>query len=451
MMDILTYNEVKKVGTKVDDLKDSRGLSPNRFSEPCFAVVTVYSSNYWGTEVYDHNLNKIGADIRVKENYNSYYTSSSSELANSAYTTARSDSYTGTGSNRGNGTSMVGHLGHNSIQVAPDGSFSFTYNNKSSQRDVGTWLHSSRPDLTINMSSGDYWISKRTYVLSDNNLFGEATKSIDGLSSNNRYGTISYNEKTKKLAIVESDGSYQHRLNVWDNIEPPQNFDDNAGFFSQLVSDNHIQTNYFTAKPATNGTEDNYRGVVILCDNGDVVVSKMIPSWGFYSFKFSYDDTTNSYTVPTGTLWQQNWTTSYGVEHGLQYGIRFQISNSGKYVIAYAPSYYYGSGYYFAITEVATGKIRYSYSANSSYGYSFVPWGDNDFLMSCSADANGGVGMSIYPIVSKKQFDGTADSSEATLGSKISGVIDSYYWGTNYPYIVPIMNQDYTKFIGEKR
>lgn len=447
-MDVLTLNEVKKVGKKVDNLASSGVLNADRFQEPCFGVVTLHGTTYWGVEVYDHNLNKVASEKRWNESYHSYETSTSTELASTYYQNARTDNTTSTSSNKGNGTSMVGHLGHNAIQVAPDGSFSFTNNCRTSQRNVGTWLHSTRPDLTINMSSGDYWISKRSYVLSDNNLFGEATKSIEGLSSTARQGTISYNEKTKKLAILESNGSYQHRLNVWDNVEPPQNFESNSDFFDQLTSDNHVQTDYFTGNPSNNGNEDNYRGVVTLCDNGDVVVSKMIPSWGFYTFKFAYDADTNTYTVPTDTLHEDSWTTSYGSDNGAQYGIRFQISNNGKYVIAYAPSYYYGSGYNLALVEVETGKVRHAKNNNSSNGYSFVPWGDNDFLMSESNNADSGRGLTLTPIVSKVNFEDDAEVDSATFASTLRNLIDSYYWSTNYPYIVPIMGQDYTKFIG---
>ena len=223
-MDILTINEIKKT------IKESK---KNRFNEPCFGVVSLYSNSQWGTQVYDHNLNKIGAVKRWRESYRSYETENATELANSQYSYATTNSTTSSSSNRGNGTSMSGHLGHNCIQVAKNGSFSFTYNNKASQRDIGTWVNSKTPNYTINLDGNKGFIGLRTYNISDKDtIFGNA-KTITGLNTNSKFGMISYNEKSKKLAIIESNGSYQIRLNVWSNVKAPTNFKTNEEFFGE--------------------------------------------------------------------------------------------------------------------------------------------------------------------------------------------------------------------------
>ena len=190
----------------------------HRFNQPAFAVVSIYSNANWGAQAYNHNLQKATATHRYNSAHKTY---NASELANTYYGGSTTNSTTSSGANRGNGTSMVGHLGHNCLQIAADGTFSFAINTNDTQTNVGTWVHNTTPHLTINMSNGDLWISKRSYAMTDRSVFGKPQSAL-GLNDVKRAGTLCYNERTRKLAILESDGSYKHRLNVWDKIKSPQ-------------------------------------------------------------------------------------------------------------------------------------------------------------------------------------------------------------------------------------
>lgn len=440
--DILTYNLVRKI------LAGKDKLDADRFKEPAFATMSLYSNGSWKSHVYNHYIQLIGTKEYSSSGYGSHYTVNS-ELAASFHSSAYSHSTTSSSANRGNGTSSVSHLGHNTIEVASNGEFAMHKNDKKSQRDVGTWVGNTTPNEVIFLEGDLAHIDSKNYK-SINNMssYKGAKATIANLNGQNKYGTISYNQTIKKLAIVESDGSYQHRVLVWTDVEPPSKFNTNAEFFGQLLSTNMITSGWFTGKPSSNSTEDNYRGSVVLCDNGTVILSKMIPSWGMYCIEF-IEDGSGNYTIPTTTLWQQNWTTTYGMANGNQYGVRFQISNNGKYVISYCPSYYYGSGYYYTITEVASGKVLRKHLNDSSYGYTFAPIRDNDFIVGKSVNADGSAGVSIFTLSTLEAFSTETHGDEFNGGGAIElNIFENGYSSTDYPYIVPILDQDYSKFLG---
>ena len=445
MIEALIYKKVKDIEDNLTKAVDSN-LAKDRMNEPCFATVSLYSSSQWGTKIYDHNLNLI-ASKRYGGDGSSGTTIS--ELAHNfhGYTNGNVNSSSSTIQ----GTSSLSYLGHNRIDVAKDGNFHFHDADRESQLNVGTWVNNSTPNLTINFKNGYGWIGFRSYKSSEeNSQFGEKY-GVSGLNDSGEVGTIGYNEKSKTLAIVESDGTYNHRLNIWTDVKSPKYFKTNAEFFGQLTSENITQTGYFTGKPSSNSIEDNYRGVVVVADTGEVTVTKMIPSWGTYAFVFGIDSTTGNYVVPATTIWSDNYTTTYGSANGEEYGIRFQISNSGKYVVAYAPAYYYGSGYQATITEVSTGKLMGKAYRNTSNGFSFVPWRDNDFLISESENADSGDGVRIYPLQMINNFNSTTVTGATFVPSALmEQLFDNAYTSTDYPFIVPIMSQNFTKFVGER-
>jgi hypothetical protein len=270
------------------------------------------------------------------------------------------------------------------------------------------------------------------------------------MNDSKRVGTIGYNELTKKLAILESNDKYGHRLNVWSDVRSPAKFSSSEEFFNQLTEDNVIQTGWCTANPSQSTAEDNYRGTIVVCDNGDVVVTKMIPSKDTYSVKYVFDSVTNKYSVPEEVLWKHTYTTSYGFEQGNYCGIRFQISNNGKYVLSYSPTYYYGSGINLAIIEVSSGKIIHSSLDDSTYGYSLVPLADQNFMISKSINADSGVGMTTSILHLKSLFANTEDKAKFPLGDWTQRALDTSYYSTDYPYLVPVISGALSKFVGKK-
>ena len=183
----------------------------------------------------------------------------------------------------------------------------------------------------------------------------------------------------------------------------------------------------------------------MLCDYYDVVVTKMIPADVTYVIR--YVKTGETYAVPTSVIWGDYYTTTYGHEKGNAFGIRFQISNNGQYVIAYTPAYYYGSGALLTITDTATSKVLTLAYKDATYGYSFAPIGDIDFVMCKSVSADNGVGAAIQTMPMYEAFRDTADGMSYTGHAPMLNTFDTSQHGTDYPYIIPIVNMNLSKFI----
>jgi hypothetical protein len=252
--------------------------------------------------------------------------------------------------------------------------------------------------------------------------------------------------------MLESDGSYNHRINVWSNVESPATFTLNDDFFGTTNMDDAsvIQSGWFTGRPTQQDEEDNYRACVVLCDNNDVVVSKMIPHWGWYTMKFTWDDATSSYTIPAGTEWQDSWTTSYGRGNGWSYGMRHNVSMDGKYVWAYCASYYYNSGHFLTVTRVSDGKMMHNEWKNSSQGCFFIPWRDNSMLYGISHNADGDEGMYIWANDIKDLMERNNNNTVnwGIENNRLYRTIDTGGHSTMYPSMKQMIQQDFYKFVG---
>jgi hypothetical protein len=439
--------------------------SPDRFKEPCFATVGHESGSAWGgTVVYDHNLNLVGQYTRT----NSGYSSSSqitdwggTELGNDhsegLYTQSQVDSQS---TSRGALTCGSGLTGHMCAQVTKTGEYSYQYANQGGQvmKMVGTWLHNSTPDLSIFMGDSQNWIATRSNTNSGESkagFFGEVDTSLWGtrsVGSNSRYGTISYNEKTKQFALMESNGSYDNKIHVWSNVESPARFTHSKDFFGpdNLQAQYHVESGWGSnSRPSANGSEDNYRGCVVMCDNGDVTVFKMVPHYGAYAFKFVWDGSSYS----TGqNQWNASYSTSYGIDQGDRYGMRHNVSMDGKYVWAYCPRYYYGSGYMISMTRVSDGKMLHEHWGSNSSGAQFIPFRDSGMIHARSDNADSGRGMQCWKVDLKDLFMRYANNSTVNLNLSYNrnyDTVDTQGYSTNYPFIVQIMSQDMYKFIGK--
>jgi hypothetical protein len=435
----------------------------DRFLEPCFYTMGQENGTGWGgTMCYDHNLN-LAAVAKRGDSYNGGFMMindwGGSEMGEQRYWAAQTQSTVDSSSHdRGAGTSAQGLLGHRGITVANDGTFTYKFTDKVSQRNVGTWLHNSTPDLAIFNDNSENYVASRSYNISSNNhTRGNAYGGFwnaRGCNSEARYGTQSYNEQTKKFCMLESDGNYNYRINVWSNVESPAKFNNSKDFYStsNFNDATRVQSDWCSVKPTNQSEEDNYRATVVMTDTGDVVVSKMIPHWGFFTVKFVADavDVT-SYTVPTDYEWAHSWTTTYGMEQGNDFGIRHNVSMDGKYIWAYCPAYYYGAGYILTITRVSDGKMLHHYDDDSTYGAQFIPWRDDKMLFGRSINADGDEGMYIWTVDLKEIFIQYENNTQQWgIGDfRLYRTIDTVGHSTNYPFIGQMMNQDMYKFIGQ--
>jgi|LWDU01.1.fsa_nt_gi hypothetical protein len=442
------------------------GLSPKRFLEPCFTTYGQDGGTSWGgTFVYDHNLNLV-AHRKRGNGYGPGGTSQftdwgGSEFGEQFYWAARTQNDPGSSSDdRGNGTSCASLVGDRGLTISNNGEFTWHHPGRKSQSSVGTWVHNRTPDVSIFNDNSEQWIGPRSYRNADctgGMSYGEAYTGMwnaRNINSNDRHGTQGYNELTKKFVIMESDGSYNHRITVWSNVESPSTLTDSSEFYGATNMDDstQVQSGWFTSRPTNQDTEDNYRGVVVMCDNGDVVVSKMIPHWGFYTMKFTWDESTNSYTVPTGTEWQDSWTTSYGYANGQAFGIRHNVSMDGKYVWAYSAAYYYNSGHYMTVTRVSDGKMLHSEWKGSSQGCFFIPWRDSSMLYGVSHNADGDEGMYAWANDFDDLFE-RHNNNTVNWGienHRLYRTFDTAGHSTNYPAMKQMMNQDFYAFLGDE-
>lgn len=418
---------------------NSKVLPIDRFHEPAFAVYSGYSTSDFGVAIYDHKMNMIGRRRGV----------SFGELTASNF--KATSATVSTGASRIHGTSANSLLGNFGISTSKDGSHYFYDISMRSQVTVGTWVGNTTPDLVIHCdANNEAWIGNKSLISNkEHSPYGDVAL-IPNLVAEDKVGTISYNENVHKLCILQSDGSYNHKATVWSNVLPPKEFKTNAEFFGQLIDANKIESTNFTERPYTRDIEDNYRGVVVLADNGDVIVTKMIPSNGIYCIKFTYNESTNDYTTPTTTLWDAKYSTTYGFANGVQYGIRHNITNDGRFIIAYAPAYYYGSGYYLTITDTQTSKVKKAFINDTANGYAFLPLGDSNFVYSKSLNANSNNGMNIGILNMLSNFTATTvDADDISFGPLLQKHFETSYTSTDYPTIISVTDADYNKFIGE--
>jgi hypothetical protein len=310
------------------------------------------------------------------------------------------------------------------------------------QKNVGTIANSTRPNIAIFMSDNKYWIGPRKMSTNPDSRMGHA-RDLPEVGVNSKYGSIGFNEKTGQLAILEGNAlGSQFRLVTWENLSPPQNFETSEEFFTQagITAPLALTTPWFPTSHEPAYQEDKKRAVVTVCDNGNIVCSKMFPHAGFATFEIVKSG--GEYQVPTSDIYWHHWTATYGCEQGAQYGIRHRITLNGKFVIAYAPTYYYGSGIRFSIIRVSDGKVLSNSIHDSSYGFSPIPIRASEFILAWSNNSDGGEGVRHYPLDILPQFETKSSGDTLELGDMIQHTIDSGYYSTNYPIVIPMMGEE---------
>jgi hypothetical protein len=256
-------------------------------------------------------------------------------------------------------------------------------------------------------------------------------------------GTIGYNQKTKILAIAETNSSYQTRIHVYRNIEAPDSYSSEYALHDAMVN---VETSpYFINPPSSSGNrEHKERGVVTVCDDGTIYVNKMIPSSGVYAIRFTVVD--GSYEPDESEVYRDTWTTTYGIDNGNSFGIRHNITKDQKKVMNYSPTYYYGTGIYLMVIDVETGDFIYYSEKASAYSYQPIPFMGDKIILSYSMNSDGGQGASFFYLDLEKIFYNAIPGTLQTLPSRVSRIFDVGYQSTNYSYMVPIPCKDISKF-----
>lgn len=416
-----------------------------RFGTPAFAVLSAGNSNSFNAAIiYDHDFNPIRKSTFQTAAVNM------SEFDHTAGKLKATQTNSSSRNDVGSGTAISGHLGHAILNVEIDEGVNVGTRSKtraSAQRDVGTISNSTKPDLAIFMDEDKYWIGPRKMSTTPDSRMGHAT-GLPVVGTGLKNGSIGFNDKTGQLAILESNAAFSKvRLVTWENLSSPQEFNTSEDFFTQagITTALALTTSWFdTPQKNMSYTEDKRRAVVVVCDNGTIVCSKMYPHHGFGTFEIV--KTAGAYVAPTANVFWHHWTTTYGCEQGDLFGIKHRVTLDGKYIVAYAPTYYYGSGIAMSVTRVSDGKVLSHYSRDSTYGFSVLPIRASDFILIWASNSDSEKGVRFYELDMENQFETKATGDTLVIGTVITNIIDSGYYSTNYPIVVPMMGSDLDVF-----
>jgi hypothetical protein len=478
----------------------------NPFSQPCFTAYTMNHSHGGGYYQYDHNFNLIAADHGTGDGsgYGTFrtYTTSATEFFES------SSSYSSTQTNETSSTNggwycchtpMVGYLGH----------MSHTQSGGSSGN-MGGWIAAGRDNGTsyrayafrecvpiVGETSQDYALffpnghnqSKQELILgqrSATNYYslrrnGRYTgrtyipntwEDRDGNSTNfyTTYGGGCYNKKQNKFLIMYTTTDGRFKPVVYNNVPDLREFAHNAqalynnNFSSSQDEDSNANKLYEYFHNTANATEyqqitgwspynnlsstneSRYRPVPFLCDNGDILLFSMNPSYGYSIWK--WDGTTKQQvriSTNENNLNQNgeyyhayNWTTNYGHEQAHQWGSRWQVSTDGKYAWAYCASYYYGAGAYWMAVRISDGKILKYEQTDSTYGRQPCPVGTSSMGWLETYNTDGGAGLYFSCHDLEYEFERRGNGQNVQLdGNYIYTHFEAGTYSTSYPCIIP--------------
>ena len=260
-------------------------------------------------------------------------------------------------------------------------------------------------------------------------------------------GGFSYNIKNKWLVIMERSG-YNHRPILIKNMPNPDGYIQNAEAYRDLITTrlseagNVVRTTSYHYKPTNNGSEDNFRGVPVICDDGTIYYTQAIRDWGYTISYWTFDGT----TISTNTnLHQRSWTTMYGWgDDRNQGGMHWIVSNDGTKIRIQSQAYYYHSGFYGVMIDVLTGRCVYDYYwHNSSWCRPVVPI-QKDLFIVAAEDGNNDNGPGMYLHVSNFE-DEWRYAGRNTSNAKVRNATSDPYWqGKSYMFNTPYHSTHYT-------
>ena len=235
-------------------------------------------------------------------------------------------------------------------------------------------------------------------------------------------GMTSYNDRTKMLAVVESNTSNQIRLHVWRNTSYSLNdFSHKSGTLHRFLSEaktagpttgNQLSTakNYafydFTwAQAGSTRAEPSYHMKIVMGDNGTVGFGRF--NHDGYHQRYGYfvpssQGTAGNSGIGTFTDTEINLanTTSYGIDQSeTWYGQKHNITWDNQWVAIYSPYHYYSNGIncHVVNTQDPT-KLFYFTNSNGSNGTAIVPFKEDKFLSLFSAQNGNSPGPHLYVV-----------------------------------------------------
>ena len=325
---------------------------------------------------------------------------------------------------------------------------------------------------------GNPWIC-RGYAKQMRNgwYFGSSVSSTNRFgwsgSNNDSRGCMGYNQRTKVMVFVESNGGSGQRWHWYKDVPPPHPGVDWNWWRQNVKESNHRWTyvpySYYN-------TEDRYHHTVTVCDNGQVYCTYGRPHQGIYIQAINFTNETygqdvdcgytfrkelDQYGVETGTdvnsiKGSMNSTTSYGIDQDEDHGQTFMITNDGRYVLCMWPYYYYGSGIKMYMIDSVTGEYRKGWYNDSSHSFCIVPLGSNDFMFNKNENADSDYRLHIGRHSMEENFHSYKLDNYGQGGNGIArgpydggtiehnfnksyGYFDTQYHSTNYPRIYPVI------------
>ena len=396
------------------------------YKQPAFWVGNPQNYPGYGALVYDHYLNIIG---RATNNENSYAnvdgwdSSGGTEFNNNS-------GYSGQNSASGGGYYLqhtsANYLGHPHFELSTspflNGKLVVAHrgSNQASARRAWRYLGNIVRDINHDVVvlcgtdnriivaprspkiAGWMWEDNATYY----NKFKSTTAPTGLLSSGYSMveGGFSYNAETGTAIFMERSG-YSHRPIVITGVRHPREFVYKSDEFvahiaARIAAGARYVTSGHQDKPTNQGTEDNQRGVPVICDTGDIYYFQMITNWGYTVARWKWNGTTITEAL-TGNesnnrLHSRSWTTSYGIadDENVGGGATWNVSNDGTQMMMYCNAYYYHSGMYGCYVDIITGRIVYDYYwHDSSFSKSIVPIQKNKWLALTGDNCDSGVGL----------------------------------------------------------
>ena len=268
-------------------------------------------------------------------------------------------------------------------------------------------------------------------------------------------GGLSYNQNSGNAVIIERENT---SARDWRPVLI-KNFPDPAKYLSDwhawgaaITSVTSVAANRVVGPNegwiGTYGNNREFMGdhhaKAILCDNNDVVMMHHFTQ-GIGVARWRWDESNNQWDAPT--VWSKTYTSKYGDNGTGNAAPNWVQSLDGKTAILMHHSYYGGCGMYAVLVDVATGNMQRWFAESSYDAYTAVPVGASKFLLSRSINTDGN-GLSCAIISWDGLHSNPADDHTGTSFNNLTsldwgyGWMDSPYYSTTYPVVIPISQVD---------